>query len=566
MFGLFSKRKEEKIRLKVEQLLEEGLSKISHRLYNQGMISFNAAIALNKNLVSEILEENFNRFYNIGEWDSALSIGSVILQIKQDNYTLANKIGNCARRVGDYKQANNLYRIALRANKKYKEAFYNLSASMGKVKKYDMDVKHIIDKYINFTDFIFPDYMDSANYVIDIEETLITEYESIEDPEDGEKEDDYTPTYDEVVVRFDQKIEKLIKAEPTDKIIRGHQVAIFNECIYALIHRDSDLAEKRCSELNKIGIKFEYYGMLKALVLARQGKLTPAAEVIIRLLGKDQHNRFLNVNLGLIYKKAGNSLLMTKYLAIGASLLEKSEGLYKISEVLAMAIAHFKNNDLRKSLTMFKIVVSEQDSTEAWEYIGDICFKLKNVPGAVKAYKKIVSISPQSNIGDIKLKEIHDFYFEKGLINIEEKKMRVAADYFKKALNVVEIPKTFEKAIELFIKINDTDQVQALQQRYDAIKQKEKGMIIEQLRQELKKRAKKYLKNKKFEQAIDCYEKAFEMKIDKDVFMYLAYIYKNMQKKDELEDLMMRWEKMLDDDEKAQQRERDTVRAEKAFV
>ncbi|MBT4290632.1 MAG: tetratricopeptide repeat protein [Deltaproteobacteria bacterium] len=566
MFGLFSKRKEEKIRLKVEQLLEEGLNKISHRLYNQAMINFNAAIAINKNLVSEILEENFNRYYNMGDWDSALSIGSVILQIKQDNYKLANKIGNCARKIGDYKQANNLYRIALRANKKYKEAFYNLSASMGKVKKYDLDVKHTIDKFINFTDFIFPDYLDSPNYVTDIEETLIQEYESIEDFEDGEKIDDYSPTYDEVVVRFDQKIEKLVELEQTDKNIHKHQVAIFNECIYALINRDSDLAEKRFSELTKIGIKFEYYSMLKALVLARQGKLTPAAEAIIRLLGKDRHNRFLNVNLGLIYKKAGNSLLMTKYSAIGASLLEKSDGLYKISEVFTMAVEHFKNNDLRKSLAMFKIVVSEQDNTEAWSHIGDICFKLKNVPGAVKAYRKIVSISPQSNIGDIKLKEIHDFYFEKGLINIEEKKIRAAADYFKKALNVVEILKTFEKAIELYIKINDLEQVQELQQRYDAIKQKEKDMILEQLRQELKKRAKQFLKNKKFEQAIDCYEKAFEMKTDKDVFMYLAYIYKNMQKKDELEDLMVRWEKMLDDDEKLQQRERDIARAEKAFT
>ena len=46
-------------------------------------------------------------------------------------------VGNCARRQKNYKQANNLYRHALKINPKYQVAFYNLAASMGKVEKYD---------------------------------------------------------------------------------------------------------------------------------------------------------------------------------------------------------------------------------------------------------------------------------------------------------------------------------------------------------------------------------------------------------------------------------------------
>jgi len=563
MFGLFSKRREEKTRIKVEKLLEDGLNQVSHRLYNQGMINFNSAVALNKDLVGTILEENFNKFYSTGEWDSTLSIGSVILQIKQDNYKLANRVGNCARRTGDFKQANNLYRISLRSNRNYKEAFYNLAASMGKVNKYDLDVKYVIDKFINFTDFIFPDFMDSPDYITKIEEEILQEYTSIEKSDEIDNEDKYVPSYDEVVVRLDQKIDELSSAKKTKKNVYKHQVAIYNECIYALLNHDNDLAASRFSQITTIGSKFEYYGMLKALLQARQGKLTKAADITIQLLGKDRHNRFLNVNLGLIYKKAGNKLLTTKYLAIGASLLEKSEGIYKLSEVFKLAVEYFNTNQTHKSLALFKIIISEEDNLEAWRYIGDICFKLRNIQSAIRAYRKIVSINPHSKIGHSKLKEMHDFFYEKGLINTVEKKIKIAANYFRKALNVVETPKAFEKAIELYMKMKDSEQVQSLQKRYDAIKQKEKDIVLEQLRQDLKKRAMLNLKTKKFQLAIDCYEKAFEMAIDKDVFMCLAFIYKKMQKQDELEDLMIRWEKMLDDKEKSQRRQRDTDRSEK---
>jgi tetratricopeptide (TPR) repeat protein len=302
--------------------------------------------------------------------------------------------------------------------------------------------------------------------------------------------------------------------------------------------------------------------MLKALVQARQEKLKEAIDDFIKLLGKDRYNRYLNINLGLIYSKAGNKLLAAKYFVIGASSLEKSDGLYKISEVFNMAVEYFDNNSYRKSMTLFKIVVSEQDHIEAWQYIGDICFKMNNITGAIKAYRKIVSINPQSDIGDEKLKAVHDFYYEKGLVNIEEQKSRIAAEYFKKALNVVEIADTFEKAIKLYIKIKDHEEVQELQKRYDQIKQKDKDI----LHKELKIRAQKYLKIKKFEKATECYEKAFEMKIDKDVFMYLAYIYKTMKKKEKLAGLMKRWEKMLDDEEKRKQRERTAVRSKKVFI
>ena len=307
MLGFFSKRKEEKTRLKIEQLLEEGLTKISHRLYNQGMINFNNAIALNSEMVGEMLAKSFNQFYSRADWDSGLSIGSVLLQIRNNDAELTNKVGNCARRTGDYKQANNLYRIALRINKKYREAFYNLAASMGKVQKYDLDVKHVITKYISFTQFILPDYAESSNYIDNIKQEIIDSWkEQPEDEEQLEERKSEEPTYDEIIVHIDQKILQLSKKLASRIALIAYHNAMYNQALYALSNQDDQLAMSRLNELKSVSSKFEYYEMLRALSHAIAEDYSKATDSLIQLLGKDRHNRFYNVNLGLIYQKSGN--------------------------------------------------------------------------------------------------------------------------------------------------------------------------------------------------------------------------------------------------------------------
>ena len=53
-----------------------------------------------------------------------------------------------------------------------------------------------------------------------------------------------------------------------------------------------------------------------------------------------------------------------------------------------------------------------------------------------------------------------------------------------------------------------------------------------------------------FDEAIEILESAFRLKVDRNIFMQLAVLYKGLKKQDELILLEQRWQKMLEYEEK----------------
>ncbi len=49
---------------------------------------------------------------------------------------------------------------------------------------------------------------------------------------------------------------------------------------------------------------------------------------------------------------------------------------------------------------------------------------------------------------------------------------------------------------------------------------------------------------------MESFELAFRMKLDKDVFVYLATIYKAMKRNEEMQHLLERWNKMVEHEDK----------------
>jgi len=573
MLDFITKRKERKVQLQVETYIDDGLTKLSHKLYKQGMICFSNAIELNAEFVEQKLYVEFKSFYQRGDWDSALSIGLILLQVNKKSYELANRVGNCARKIHNYQQANNLYRLSLRNKKGNREAFYNLAASMGKVRLFDLDVKYVIEKYIAEDKYILPDFVDDPDFIECIKKSLIGGYEDrirkkIELKKNKSKAQklavqEYVPTYKEVLKEIQNRLKKM-----SDESVSGNKQLlynmVYNQGLYALASNDFETAFNAFIMIKQTNVKMEYLDMLVSITISHKDKTDRAIDMMIRLLGQDQFNRFLNVNLGLMYRRLGNHLLSTKYLAIGASLLKKSEGFYKISDLMTIAIEHFRNGMNRKALELFKIVVSEKEDERVFSYIGEIYLRVKNYNDAVKTFKDIIGLDPQSELGHAKLNEIHDMFFDKAISSHIDKKFRSAAEYYVKALQVVEKVDTYEKAIETFTQINDLEQAQALQEKLDIIIQREKDHRLEKFRQDYINRGKAFVKQHQFDKAIKNLEQAFRMKVDKDVFMYLAYIYKRLNKTISLTSLMQRWEVMLDMEEKMKQRDREIARAKKS--
>ena len=68
------------------------------------------------------------------------------------------------------------------------------------------------------------------------------------------------------------------------------------------------------------------------------------------------------------------------------------------------------------------------------------------------------------------------------------------------------------------------------------------------------------MKRKDYKQAIESFELAFRMKLDKDVFVYLATIYKALKRNEEMQHLLERWNKMVEHADKMKAYEKEEAR------
>ena len=175
MFESLSKLREEKVQSKATELINKGIEFVNSKLFKQAMIAFNESMELAPDFVSLQLRERFYDYEKTGDDEAALSVGLCLIKILPDDYVLANKLGNCARREGNYKQANNLYRHALKTSKSYKEAYYNLAASMGKVQKYDLEIEGVIQPFFSIKDYILPEYAGGSESIEKVKNEILKE-------------------------------------------------------------------------------------------------------------------------------------------------------------------------------------------------------------------------------------------------------------------------------------------------------------------------------------------------------------------------------------------------------
>ena len=559
-----------KNRREAKKKVANGLKLLEANLFKRASYEFQTAMELSKRVALELLEDEF-RDYDMGSSpESALAIGLVILKERPEDYPLANKLGNYARTMGDFKQANNLYRMALRIKRDYMQAFYNLAASFGKVDKYDMAVKACIDKYIKSAAFITPEYQNDPQIVENIE-TEIVEKKTAEKDEILKKLDEERkvkqkanevyevqrlrneidkakkiPTdfsYEEVRDRLQQLIEetRAKQSHPEDQAVyHGH---IFNLGLYAFYNKDAELAQKCFGELKEYNGKNEYLDLMLALTLDLKGQTQEAIEQIFNLLKEDPYNRYYNVNLGLLYRKVKNRLSMFRYLAVGAALLEKSDGLFRVTDIMARAAEKKEQGAYNKAIILYQIVASEQDNKEPWLRIGEIYLEMEKRTEAIK-----------------KLREIHDHFFASAEEIFQNRRFSQAAAIFERALTAVRLPETVERAASVYRQLKKEDKVEELMAEHDDMVEQERERAREAQRQEFISKGRLFLEKKAYVKAIENLEKAFRMQLDKNVFTLLVKLYQGLGRKRDLEDLMDRWEKMRRYEEEKQRKEKLRVR------
>jgi len=588
MLKSFKRNREQKAVKRAEELLSKGITQLDGKLYKQAMIEFQNAFQEDPNTTLTRLDKEFKHYLELRDYEAALSIGLILIKMKKGDFELVNLVGNCARRQKNYKQANNLYRFALKINRNFPLAFYNLAASMGKVEKYDEDVKKALRVFDNVKEYILPEYIDDPEFGERIEkrindsataifnskikdlESSITLKESAGEYQEGKvlrveleklKQKGADPTDKD----FERVYKEIIKVdhpeEMTEEDRNKHLLTIYNFGTLALHHKKTDIAINCFQQAKEAGAQFKYLDMLIAVSMAISGKIKEGINFFIDQLGEEQHNRFLNINLGLMYRNIGNRLLAAKYLAIGAELLEKSDGLYHLSELIAIADQSAMDGNHKKALRLYDVIISEHDSADIWSKIGGVYVALKKYDEATRAYREILRLDPESRFAKDKLKEMHDIFCVRAEGFFHQSKFQAAASQYEKALRILRPAETIKQAASVYKVLNNAEKVEALNKEYEEILKKERENENEKQRREYIKMGKLHIRRKSYKQGIELLEGAFRMKLDKDVFVLLASIYKSLKRREDMQDLLNRWNKMVEYEDKLKKFEKDEQRS-----
>ncbi|MBU3916783.1 hypothetical protein KKA14_14730, partial [bacterium] len=102
MLKSIRQKKENRIQEKMETHLNAGIEQLRKKMYNAALVEFGKAMKLDLESVYPILLKELESAAANGEMDAALAVGLNLLKYKKDDFELANKLGNYARKNKGY--------------------------------------------------------------------------------------------------------------------------------------------------------------------------------------------------------------------------------------------------------------------------------------------------------------------------------------------------------------------------------------------------------------------------------------------------------------------------------
>lgn len=561
------RNKKSKTIKQTDSTLRKGLMLLEEKLFKQAIVELKIALENNPKPVKAELEDLFELYKSKEDIARALALGMVLYHVKKDE-DLAMQLAEYSRKQGDYKQANNLYRQILKKNRSNKLALYNLAASMGEINRYDDEIPKLIEQFFNPPGLVLPEYISERNTIADIQANLKNEYlktkqvklakleETIQakiaagDDKAAEKliqelnllideseKVDYATTKEALLGKIKRELEQGVQAEDRPRLYQD----IFNFALFVAKNREADLGLEHFLVLKEKGVQIEDLDLCVATTYAMLGRRSDAITILTDRVKREPENRILNINLAQLHKIEGNRLLSYKYQIISASLLEKSDGLVQRSEIVNKADFHFKQGKMDKALKLYKIVVQEKKDINAWLKIGEIHLAKKRQLEALDTFKEMKRVYPDSPVVQNKLIEVHNTICQQADEYFNQTKFKQAAIIYERALKLVQTADTIKKLISVYKQLHKSVKVQALYEELNRMAVQEVAEKKSEKHQELINNGKQALRVKDYESAIICFENAFNIRPNKDVFVYLAQIYKGLNRKSVLRDLVERW-------------------------
>ena len=532
-------------------LFDAGKNLMESHFYDRASVEFNKALSLDKDFASELIVDLYMEMQGSNP-DAMIALGINILQHNPDNIEMANMLGNTYRKKGDYNAAKSMYQRCLKRDPYFKNASYNLAATLARAEVYDGTAVSAIAEFESLNHYQLPDNSDGEEKLYAIQGEVIRNEEIsaegetagvkdeslmdfLEDHLDGEK-------VEEAQANDIQEKKETSSESSSESQEKERKVEIDPEACFQMISENHDDQQKETSELlNALGLyclthyhpeiavnSFQKLVQLHPeqidfqcfLVLANglEGNTGKAIDSLQKILIEHPFHRYSNVNLGYLFQKSGKTMKARTYFFITYKLLERSGGYYHIDRILNRAEEHFNEDRGKKALELYEPLYEEINAPNLLNRIGKLQLLFSKLDEAVQTFRRVLKIDVKNAEAREGLKQLHQKFLMQLDNAVKKHDYEDAAKAFEKAIGIVKNPKLMQRGIDINKMLKNETRANQLERMLKQMLEKDSNQMV----QEKISLAEEAEKKGNYKAAVGYYEQAIRISPKHEIMVKMS--------------------------------------------
>ena len=532
-------------------LFDAGKNLMESHFYDRASVEFNKALSLDKEFASELIVDLYMEMQGSNP-DAMIALGINILQHNPDNIEMANMLGNTYRKKGDYNAAKSMYQRCLKRDPYFKNASYNLAATLARAEVYDGTAVSAIAEFESLNHYQLPDNSEGEEKLYAIQGEVIRNEEIsaegetagvkdeslmdfLEDHLDGEK-------VEEAQANDIQEKKETSSESSSESQEKERKVEIDPEACFQMISENHDDQQKETSELlNALGLyclthyhpeiavnSFQKLVQLHPeqidfqcfLVLANglEGNTGKAIDSLQKILIEHPFHRYSNVNLGYLFQKSGKTMKARTYFFITYKLLERSGGYYHIDRILNRAEEHFNEDRGKKALELYEPLYEEINAPNLLNRIGKLQLLFSKLDEAVQTFRRVLKIDVKNAEAREALKQLHQKFLMQLDNAVKKHDYEDAAKAFEKAIGIVKNPKLMQRGIDINKMLKNETRANQLERMLKQMLEKDSNQMV----QEKISLAEEAEKKGNYKAAVGYYEQAIRISPKHEIMVKMS--------------------------------------------
>ena len=532
-------------------LFDAGKNLMESHFYDRASVEFNKALSLDKEFASELIVDLYMEMQGSNP-DAMIALGINILQHNPDNIEMANMLGNTYRKKGDYNAAKSMYQRCLKRDPYFKNASYNLAATLARAEVYDGTAVSAIAEFESLNHYQLPDNSDGEEKLYAIQgevirnedisaegETAGVKDESLmdflEDHLDGEKVEE--PQANDIQEKKETSSESSSESQEKERKVEIDPEACFQMIsenhydqqketsellnalgLYCLTHYHPEIAVnsfQKLVQLHPEQIDFQCF-----LVLANglEGNTGKAIDSLQKILIEHPFHRYSNVNLGYLFQKSGKTMKARTYFFITYKLLERSGGYYHIERILNRAEEHFNEDRGKKALELYEPLYEEINAPNLLNRIGKLQLLFSKLDEAVQTFRRVLKIDVKNAEAREGLKQLHQKFLMQLDNAVKKHDYEDAAKAFEKAIGIVKNPKLMQRGIDINKMLKNETRANQLERMLKQMLEKDSNQMV----QEKISLAEEAEKKGNYKAAVGYYEQAIRISPKHEIMVKMS--------------------------------------------